>query len=191
LISFRIGGTAVRISFSFLAFNALLFLMRSGGEIFAFYTACAVHEAGHIAVLALTGSRVAAVELSAAGIVMETEKSSLSSLRKGLAVLAAGPAAGLLMFAALRAAGCGGSFPILNLMAAAYNMLPYRCLDGGAMIALLTLGSVHERALGLLLTALKLLITAAAGAAVYLLGREALPLLFGASVLLICDSVKS
>ena len=191
MISFRAFGTSVRISFSFLVFNALLFMLRDSCDIFGFYTACAVHEAGHIAALSLTGGRVTAVELSAAGILMDIRKNAVSPVLKSLSVLAAGPAANLLVYAALRAAGCGGVFPLLNLMAAAYNMLPYRCLDGGAIIALFTVGSVFERTADLLLTALRLSFIAAAGAAVYLLGTEALPLLFGASALFICDRAKN
>lgn len=190
MISFRAFGTAVRISFSFLVFNALLFMVRDGREIFGFYTACAVHEAGHAAALALTGGRVTAVELSAAGILMDIRKNAVSPVLKSLSVLAAGPAANLILCAALRAAGCGGAFPLLNLMAAAYNMLPYRCLDGGAIIALFTVGSVFERTANLLLTALKLSVIAAAGTTVFFCGRDALPLLFGSAVLFICDRTK-
>ena len=187
MISFRLGRTAVRIDFSFLVFNAMVFLVRDGRSVLAFYTVCALHEAGHLAVLTLTGGRAASVCLTAAGIRIDTRKTGASPVLHDMAVLLAGPAVNAAVYAAMGIMGRGGEFAALNLMAAVYNMLPYRSLDGGAMIAMLTAGSSAEQAADLILAAVKLLMTAAAAWAVYIYGREALPLLIGGTALFIGD----
>ncbi|WP_297960144.1 hypothetical protein [uncultured Ruminococcus sp.] len=187
MISFRLGRTAVRIDFSFLVFNAMVFLVRDGRSVLSFYTVCALHEAGHLAVLTLTGGSAASVCFTAAGIRIDTRKTGASPVLHDMAVLLAGPAVNAAVYAAMGIMGRGGEFAALNLMAAVYNMLPYRSLDGGALIALLTAGSSAEQAADLILAAVKLLMTAAAAWAVYIYGREALPLLIGGTALFIGD----
>lgn len=158
MISFKTGGVTVRVDFSFLVFNALVFLFRDSALVLAFYTTCAIHEFGHILALWLTGGKLSAVSFSGAGIRMETVRAAAEPVRRSFAVLLAGPAANLLVFGLMRLADCGGTFPELNLLAAAYNMLPFRCLDGGAVIALFTVGTPHERTAELVLNAVRLLI---------------------------------
>lgn len=162
-------------------------MMRDSGLVLCFYTVCAVHEAGHIAALSITGGRVRSVELSGSGMRIETKKGGMIPAASSLFVLLAGPAANMIMYFVMRLAGCGGSFLLLNLAAAAYNMLPYSSLDGGAVISLFTAGTPYERTAGTVLFIVKLLITAAAGAAVCFYGKAALPLLIGSAALLIGD----
>lgn len=188
MISFKYSGVSVKIGFSFLVFNALIFLIRDSRLIMAFYAACAIHEAGHIAALRLTGGSVAGVELSGAGIRIDTRKNCTYSLRSRLFVLVAGPAANLTVYALFNCHG--GVFPMLNLAAALYNLLPYRSLDGGAIIALFTLGTPHERTAELILGAVKILIIAAALAVMTVCGRAAMPLLIASIGLFIGDMAK-
>lgn len=177
--------------FSFLVFNALVFMLRDSGLVLRFYTVCAIHEAGHLAALGITGGNVRSVELSASGIRIEVKKGGIVRTLSSLFVLLAGPAANIIMYLALRLAGCGGSFLLLNLAAAAYNMLPYDSLDGGAAVSLFTAGTTYERTAEAVLFTVKLLITAAAGAAVWLYGKAALPLLIGSAALFIGDMHRS
>ena len=142
----------MRIGFSFLVFNALIFTVSDIRLIMAFYTACAIHEAGHIAALVYTGGRLSAIEFSGAGIRMETVKRSFYSVRSSFFVLIAGPAANLLAYLLLR--GYGGELPRLNLAAALYNLLPLKSLDGGALISLFTSGTACERKADILLSAI-------------------------------------
>jgi Zn-dependent protease len=158
LISFKYRSVFIRIDFSFLVFNALIFLVRDSTFILAFYTACAVHEAGHIIALEITGGSIAGIALSGTGIRIDTRRNVLDTCRSGLFVLAAGPAVNLIMYVLFRS--CGGAFPVINLTLALYNLLPFRSLDGGAMIALFTVGTSFERTAELILSAIKLLIIA-------------------------------
>ena len=176
MISFKTGGVTVRVDFSFLVFNALVFLFRDSALVLAFYTTCAIHEFGHILALWLTGGKLSAVSFSGAGIRMETVRAAAEPVRRSLAVLLAGPAANLLVFGLMRLADCGGTFPELNLLAAAYNMLPFRCLDGGAVIALFTVGTPHERITELVLNAVRLLIIVFAALAFFKLRVQMPPL---------------
>lgn len=164
MISFKYKGIFIRIDFSFLVFNALIFLVRDSRFILEFYTACAVHEAGHIIALEMTGGSISGVVLSGAGIRIDTRRNVLDTCRSSLFVLAAGPAVNLIMYVLFRS--CGGAFPVINLTLALYNLLPFRSLDGGAMIALFTVGTSFERTAELILSAVKLLIIATALAVV-------------------------
>ncbi|HNZ98878.1 hypothetical protein [Ruminococcus sp.] len=158
MISFKLRGVTLRVEFSFLVFNALVFLFRDSTLVLAFYTTCALHESGHILALGLTGGRLSSVSFGAAGIRMETVRTGAEPVTSSLFVFLAGPAANILVFTAMKLAGCGGTFPALNLVAAAYNMLPFRSLDGGAVIALFTVGTPHERTAELVLKVMRLLI---------------------------------
>ncbi|MBQ9897835.1 MAG: M50 family metallopeptidase [Ruminococcus sp.] len=130
--------------FSFLVLTALLFLLRDEKLILSLAAVCAVHEAGHLTAMSLTGARVRSVTLSAAGIRIETVRTPLRSVPRDILVLLAGPFANVLMYILLTAAHCPGSFPMLNLAAAAYNLLPYRTLDGGAVVGALICGTPRE-----------------------------------------------
>lgn len=191
MISIRIGRAVIRIHFSFLVFNSLIFLMRDSRLIMTFYGVCLLHEAGHLAAMKLTGARIAAVDISGAGIRIEQQKGGIVPVKSKLFVLLAGPAANLILFILLLNLGCYGEFAALSLISAVYNMLPYRSLDGGAIIALYSTGSAHERAVLNVLTAVKLLIIVLSAIAVCCYGRAAFPLPVAATALFICDSCGS
>jgi Zn-dependent protease len=127
------------------------------------------------------------VELSGFGVRMDRQKSSVMSVGRSVFVLAAGPAVNIIMYIVMKGAGCGGDFPLLNLMAAAYNMLPYRSLDGGAIIAEFTAGTVCEHGAELVLTVIKLAFIGLAAAAAAVWGRSFVPVLIAAAALYIGD----
>lgn len=187
MISIRISGTAVRIHFSFLVFNALIFLFRSSSLILAFYTVCAIHEAGHLVAIALCGGSVRAVDLSAAGIRIVTQKGGMVPLRSSIFVLLSGPAANIVVYSVMKLSDCDGIFPLLNLSTAMYNMLPYYSLDGGALICTLTEGRACERTAFLAMKALGILNIALSALAVCQFGSRAMPLLIASSALFAGD----
>ena len=180
----------MRIHFSFLVFNALIFLMRSCGLVLSFYAVCLLHEAGHLIALRHTGGSISTVDISGAGIVIGTRKDGSISDKSRLFVLLAGPAANILLYVLLSICGYHRSLAQLNLIAAVYNMLPYRSLDGGAIISLLSVGTVRERAVMHILTAVKLLMIALSAAAVHYCGREVFPLLAASLALFIGDIIS-
>lgn len=183
MISIRLRGITFRIYFSFLVFNALIFLIRDSRLMLAFYTACAVHEAGHIAALSLVGGRIRSAALSGAGIRIDTVKSCIMSVKRSIFVLVAGPAANLAVYLLFMLTDRRGIFPMLNLMGAVYNMLPYRSLDGGGIIAKFTAGASFERPAENFLTAVKLTFIVLSAVSVFICGKAALPLLIASAVL--------
>lgn len=190
LISFKFGKTVLRIHFSFLLFNALVFLLRDSRLILAFYTVCALHEGGHLAALALMGGHIRSVEMEGTGIRIDTPANSADPVKKEVFVLISGPAVNIIMYIITVLTGRSGYFAMLNLGAAVYNLLPYRRLDGGGIIAQFTSGAVHEKAAELVLNVLKLCITGTAAAFVIICGSEFLPLLTAAAFLYISDYIS-
>jgi len=143
------------IRFSFLLFNALLFMMCDIRHITAFYTVCTLHELGHAAATLLTGAGVRRIILSGFGIVMET--GGCRRVTDHAAILAAGPAVNLILWALLTSIGYKGCLSWLNLAAGALNLLPFSGLDGGSLSELLVSGRMYERGLRVLLTIFRLL----------------------------------
>ena len=147
----------LRIHFSFLLFNALLFMLKDAGMILEFYAVCLLHELGHIAALRLTGGELRLIEFSIFGIKMTAAPAA--DIKKGAAVLLSGPAVNLLMYAALVLTGNGGRLA-LSLAAGAFNLLPFSSLDGGALLDMLAEGSPHERLIQSVLKAVRALLLA-------------------------------
>ncbi len=145
----------IRVGFSFLLFNALLFLFCDGGMIASFYSVCLLHELGHIAALRLTGGELRRVELSFFG--MRMVAAPAADIRRGALVLLSGPAANLALYAVLTVFGVCGMTARLSLAAGLFNLLPLSALDGGALLDMLAAGRVRERELRACLTAVRLL----------------------------------
>lgn len=135
--------TRLRVGFSFLFFNALLFLFCGGEMILSFYAVCLLHELGHIAALRLTGGELRRVELSFFGIRMVA--SPAADVGRGAVVLLSGPAANLLLYLLLTALHCCTGTARLSLAAGVFNLLPFCGLDGGALLDMLAEGRTCER----------------------------------------------
>jgi len=170
----------IRFRFSFFVFNALLFMLRDSSLTLMFYTVCAIHEAGHIAVASFLGIHIVSVDITGFGIIMNTSGRCLEPRRHELAVLLAGPAVNILAFFIT-----SGTFATLSLAAAVYNLLPYRRLDGGAILALIAEGSPKEEMLYRWTGALKIGISAVLLLMTVFTGCTAAPLFIASVILLI------
>ena len=157
----------IRIRFSFLCFNALLFCLCDGKMIASFYAVCLLHELGHIAALRFTGGELRSVELSCFGIRMTAAPAA--DVKRGAAVLLSGPAANLLLYAVLMLTGKCPETASLSLAAGLFNLLPLSSLDGGALLDMLAEGSVRERQIQLCMKAVRI---AAAGVLIALIAAE-------------------
>ena len=157
----------IRIRFSFLCFNALLFCLCDGKMIASFYAVCLLHELGHIAALRLTGGELRSVELSCFGIRMTAAPAA--NVKRGAAVLLSGPAANLLLYAVLMLTEKCPETASLSLAAGVFNLLPLSSLDGGALLDMLAEGSVRERQIQLCMKAVRI---AAAGVLIALIAVE-------------------
>ncbi len=135
----EIKGVRVRVSFLFAGLIALYLILMPGAESAFFLLAITLHETGHLLVLAAFGKPPAAVELCPFGIRITRRGAIMPPLRE-LAALAAGPLANLLsaalFFLASSAAGLGELVLAarINLLVAAFNLIPAGSLDGGNML---------------------------------------------------------
>ena len=159
----------IRVGFSFLLFNAMLFLFCDTEMIASFYSVCLLHELGHIAALRLTGGELRRVELSFFGVRMVAAPAA--DIRRGALVLLSGPAANLALYAVLTVFGVCGMTARLSLAAGMFNLLPLSSLDGGALLDMLAAGCVRERELRTCLTAVRVL--CAAGLLAYIAAEMA------------------
>ena len=186
----RHNGAEISVSFSFLMFNALVFMMKDTKQILSFYAVCALHEAGHLAAAAAFGTKLRAVGLSGTGIRLVTEKKPLRPVSHGAVILAAGPAVNIILYIVLKIMRCSGAFTLLNLGAAVYNLLPYSQLDGGALIHLFTDCTQYETLTDRLLNCLYFGISLSLLILTCIYGKIFLPL-FAVSVLLFITELKS
>ncbi len=181
--SIKIGNTEYSVKFSFLVFNALIFLLRDNAVIMNFYAVCAVHEIGHLLAIGVTGGKVKSIVFSGTGVVITPEKNS----RHELFIMLAGAGMNLIVFFIMLFFGIEGSFRLLNLATAVYNLLPYRQLDGGASLCILTDGTPNERTVNAILTAVKIMFSAVLLAVTVLYSREFLPLFIVSVMLLVSE----
>ncbi|MDE6678381.1 MAG: hypothetical protein K2K02_05005 [Ruminococcus sp.] len=177
--SLIIKNTEYSVKFSFLVFNALIFLLRDNDIIMDFYAVCLIHETGHLFAIAVTGGKVKSVVFGGTGVIITPEKNS----RHELFIMLAGAGANLIVFFVMLFSGIDGSFRLLNLATAVYNLLPYRQLDGGSALCMLTDGTPYERTANTVLTTVKILFSVVLLVVTVIYSREFLPL-FIVSVML-------
>lgn len=150
--------TRVRIRFSFLLFNAILFMFWEPGAAAGFYIVCLLHELGHAAAAALTGAGIYRIDLTGFGIIMTVGQPR--NIPGGAAVLLSGPAVNLLLYLILRFMDAAEYFRDLNLAAGVFNLLPFSGLDGGSLAELLISGTDSEPLLRTLLCIARVLTAA-------------------------------
>jgi len=142
------GPFRLEVSGGFFLLLALGWLVWGEATLCAALLAAAVHELGHLAVLAGQGSIPRLLRLDASGAMLRWRGGSCSRAGEVCRALA-GPGAGLVLFAFLRLT------PVLflrrvsdmSLMLTLVNLLPHSALDGGrALDALLGPGIMTLRA---------------------------------------------
>ena len=125
MIAFHIGRCAVELRFSFAAVCTFLLLLRGGAE--TTLPAVLLHEAGHLAAMALLHRAPGRIVFHAFGIDME--EGGLQSYRSDGLISLSGPlsnlCAGLLLLPFWK------RFALLNMMMGVFHLLPVFYLDGG------------------------------------------------------------
>jgi hypothetical protein rflaF_18991 len=190
LINFKLNGIQFRIHFTFLLFNALIFLSKDNGTVSIFYAACILHEAGHILAALISKRKITSVDFMGSGICMKLKKNAASPIKRELFVLLSGPFANILTYAICATANLSNELKLINLMLAVYNLLPYKQLDGGSAIGLFTLGTSSERTAETVLTAIKLGISAFIFMLFILVDRQLFPLFLISVILFANDRTK-
>ncbi len=140
--------SGVTVSFWFFALAAACAL--AGQDICGLLCASAIHEAGHLAVMACCGGRIERFELGAFGAKILPRYPKVPSAARELTVLSAGPAAGIAAGAAAALLGFW-RFAEVNWFLSGFNLLPLPGLDGGSILSLVLctlFGERGERAAG-------------------------------------------
>ncbi len=137
-------GCGVRVAPSFWLLPAATLLAGAPEVTAAVLLAAALHEGGHLALLAAFHVSVEGLRLSAFGATIHARGARRLSYGRELAVTLAGPAVNLLaapLFARLAACHAwewGYLFAGAHLLLGVYNLLPAPPLDGGRALYLLT-----------------------------------------------------
>ncbi|MCL2106340.1 MAG: hypothetical protein FWH26_04670 [Oscillospiraceae bacterium] len=138
LITLRVRKTPVEVSVWFVGMAALCFFAGTARQICLGLCFAALHEAGHLAVMALCGAKPRRLCLTAAGMRIERPAELRLSFPQEIAAALAGPAVSLALAGLFFCAGRAlpGLWLLeqglwLNLGFGLFNLLPARQLDGG------------------------------------------------------------
>ena len=134
MISFCVGKLKITIDIGFLAVIALVSM--SGENCIAAFSACLIHEIGHIIQILLCEYKTEKISCSISGVKIITASGRVHSVYEELGVITGGVtaniAAAVIMFAIN--GGRPDIFIVTNIIIAFFNLLPYSCLDGGSAI---------------------------------------------------------
>jgi len=119
------------MDFSFPAMLAVLFLQSDADLLKQAFLVCLIHELGHGLAMCLTKSGIQEIRLYAVGIRMKTNACLLPD-GKLLAVFLSGPVMNLICAVLFR--NVSPVTAVLHLGMGLFNLLPYRILDGGAVL---------------------------------------------------------
>ena len=185
------ADTKVGVGPGFLLLAAFLYYVGGGAAAAAFFTAALAHELGHLAAMAAVGARVTSVRLTASGPVIRY--AGELTARQELAVVAAGPVAGLLFAVICFLADTPYYYyaGLIAALAAAFNLLPALPLDGGRLAYLLLECYVSKKTAAIFLRVSGSLCGAAvAGTGIYLRSWSACAMGIWLAVLANCPKLR-
>ncbi len=135
MISFRIKNIKITADMGFLAMLAMVSMNQSRLYMYAFLT-CIIHELGHMIQIMLTGGNVEKIAFNGAGIKIIPCRTRLLSVWDDISVLLGGSFVNIFTALILILINHGqyNVFIYMNLILGILNLLPFRCLDGGAVI---------------------------------------------------------
>ncbi|MCI5816617.1 hypothetical protein [Ruminococcus sp.] len=138
MLRFRLYGVRITVCFGFAAVWALFCLIR--GELaLPLLLASLIHELGHAAAMCACGQKLAGLKLWGGGILMTPRRSRMLTRRQEVCILLSGPAVNLAVGLGLWLAGAR-LWGVLHWALGLWNLLPYRDLDGGAVLRCLCTG---------------------------------------------------
>ena len=128
-------GMMLAADFTAPALLALLILIQPQTAVLQMLAACVLHESAHFLAAAIMHQRPASLHISAAGLRLTLRQSALCPFRTSAVILSAGAAANFLAAAVLRLSGHSAAAGV-QLAIGMFNLLPYRCTDGGTLLEL-------------------------------------------------------
>lgn len=140
MIKLKLCGILVTIDFFFVAAVTLFLLTDKTGYSIMGFTACLMHEAGHIVAFLAVGAKPQTLAFEVTGIRLQEPAYSLSRWRMTI-VLLAGSGVNFLVFLILSRNMQGdisqlGVLAATHLLVGAFNLLPLKGFDGGKLMRL-------------------------------------------------------
>lgn len=138
MFSFRAGSVKISLDIGFLAVIAVISLYGSSVFIYSF-TACIIHELGHLIFICFFNEKVESIAFRATGITIFSAAERMNSFFSDIIILAAGPLLNIVtaFFLLMINKWQINSFIIVNIILGVFNLLPFSALDGGSIIRLM------------------------------------------------------
>lgn len=131
MIRFRWHRIVFQADFSFFAVAALVGLLGGEGLFLQLFLVCLLHECGHLLALRLFHRKIQQIRFCGAGITI-CPGSFYGAYWQDILISLAGPLVNLL-FAGILLPSCQ-AFGAMHLGLGLFNLLPFRCLDGGSVL---------------------------------------------------------
>ncbi|MGN1114128.1 MAG: peptidase M50 [Oscillospiraceae bacterium] len=138
MISIDVKNITIGISFSFFALIAIMYILGSSLSevLLTILMSSILHEVGHLSMMLLFSKPPERIVLYGGGIKITPDNSILISKSREIAILSAGCITNLLVAAAAMIFSYNITYFILvNIMLAAFNLMPIKYSDGGRMLA--------------------------------------------------------
>ncbi|MGN1133691.1 MAG: peptidase M50 [Oscillospiraceae bacterium] len=138
MISVEVKNIKLGVSFSFFALTAIMCILgNSSSEIILTILLCSIlHESGHLTMMFIFSKPPESIVLYGGGIKITPDNSMIISKSKEIAILSAGCVTNLLTAViAMITSSCISYFVLINIMLAAFNLMPIKYSDGGRMLA--------------------------------------------------------
>lgn len=128
-MGFKVFGVEVYISFYFFAVLTALFYTDKTGLLLPMLSAVFLHELGHVFAMGLLGCRVDKIRLIPSSV--QIVKKSSKGYESDFIIALAGPFLNLVVFIVFK--DFAPNFALINFAVGAYNLLPFKGLDGGTV----------------------------------------------------------
>lgn len=133
MLSFKIKGLEVDLSFSFFAIFAVLFLANDCSKVLLPLVCCFIHEFGHIVLMKAFGAPPKNLLFYGGGIKIVPNLRLISNERE-IIVLLGGSFLNILIGTLFLRFSEFDTFAAVNLMLGFFNLLPFKAFDGGQII---------------------------------------------------------
>lgn len=135
----------IRVSFDYFSVAAVcaMIILSSDSKFSAAIVCTVIHEAGHIAVMLVSGCEKVEIAVNLFNVAIKDRERNVRSYMQDVFIICAGPLANILTaaiaFAVYTLSKCSFIYNIMiiSIMLAAFNLLPLESTDGGQLLFLM------------------------------------------------------
>lgn len=139
MIEFKIKNISYRLDFSFFLLWAMIYLLGRERLILPTFIACLIHEMGHIIVMILSKKKIKSIEFRGTGIKIIPIYDKILSWGWDMAIISSGCISNFLLSMIIISFKIAPLYDLacVSFSLGFFNLLPFRHLDGGCIVALL------------------------------------------------------